>query len=84
MSSSVSDAGSSKACPKCNSLMDIGFMADQSDGFLTRVATWVAGEPEKSFWSGVKISDAVKYPVLTYRCVRCGFLENYADMRVKA
>ena len=42
------------------------------------VPDWVEGEPEPSMWQGLKISDRAVYPVSSWRCNRCGLLENYA------
>jgi hypothetical protein len=39
---------------------------------------WIAGPPEKSFFVGVKLAGREQYPIETFRCVRCGFLESYA------
>jgi hypothetical protein len=39
---------------------------------------WMEGNPEKSFWTGLKTTGRQRYSVMTYRCERCGFLESYA------
>ena len=39
---------------------------------------WVEGEPERSFWQGLKTRDREQHPVRTFRCARCGYLESYA------
>ena len=64
-------------CPKCSARMDEGFMMDQTQGGV-RVGTWVSGQPEKSFWTGLKIRGRQLIQVRTYRCRACGFLESYA------
>ncbi len=65
-------------CPKCKSAMEEGFIVDFAHGNAAKVSNWVEGEPEKSFWWGLKTDDREKLPVMTYRCVRCGYLESYA------
>lgn len=65
-------------CPKCNSTMEAGFIADHVDYDSTRVETWVEGEPTRSIWTGLKIKDRQQLSVTTYRCERCGYLEAYA------
>jgi hypothetical protein len=57
--------------------MEPGFIVDE--GYGTRaVAKWVAGEPEKSIWTGLKLRGKTKLDVASYRCRRCGYLESYA------
>ena len=53
-----------------------GFVVDNTDRGR-QVSSWVEGEPRKSFWTGLKF-DKEPIPVRTWRCNRCGFLENYA------
>ena len=58
--------------------MEQGYIVDYTDGDVRKPADWIEGEPVKSFWSGTKISDKKNYRVMTFRCVRCGYLESYA------
>ncbi len=39
---------------------------------------WAPGEPNKSFWTGLKVPKGAAIPIVTLRCERCGFLESYA------
>lgn len=64
-------------CPKCEGSMAEGFIMGESYGMKT-VTTWQAGEPESSIWTGVKQKKKDQRVVLTWRCSRCGYLENYA------
>jgi hypothetical protein len=66
-----------KICPKCQHPMNLGFIAPRSveSSDITR---WVEGEPERSFWKSLKVPPEKIFPVTTYRCVSCGFLEAYA------
>jgi hypothetical protein len=57
--------------------MDEGFIADRIEGGH-QVPQWVEGAPEKSFWTGLKIKGRSTFPVRTFRCRHCGFLESYA------
>jgi hypothetical protein len=57
--------------------MEGGFIVDHTYG-ATKPSDWVEGEPVKSFWHGTKISGKKQYQIVTYRCVRCGYLESYA------
>lgn len=65
-------------CPKCAGEMSDGFIADYSYGSV-QPNKWVAGEPEKSFWSGTKIGDKEQRGVTAFRCIKCGYLEFYAN-----
>ena len=70
-------ANRSLNCPRCSGSMEVGFVVDEGYGTRT-VAKWVAGEPEKSMWTGLKLRGKAKQDVVTYRCKRCGYLESYA------
>jgi len=64
-------------CPKCKAAMEEGFILDLGHNTKT-VSQWVEGEPERSFWTGIKTKDREKFRVTTYRCAGCGYLESYA------
>lgn len=66
-------------CPKCRGRMEDGFVIDRGDTTYTRVAQWVEGEPEGTFWLGVNLKGRRILNVRTHRCTRCGFLESYAN-----
>ena len=66
-----------KTCPKCAGAMADGFIVDHSYGTAS-VASWVEGEPKKSFWVGLKLGGKSQVEITTWRCSRCGFLESYA------
>jgi hypothetical protein len=57
--------------------MEEGFVLDHAHG-ATLQASWVEGQPRKSFWTGLKLRGTVQIPVTTNRCHRCGYLESYA------
>ena len=65
-------------CPKCQRPMTPGFILENGDHNARSVSQWVEGNPEKSFWTGLKIKNRRVIPVTTWRCERCGFLESYA------
>jgi len=64
-------------CPKCDGKMERGFPLDATHGGVCE-AKWVPGEPEKSFWTGLKIDRDQLISIISMRCTRCGFLEQYA------
>ena len=70
--------GDESACPKCRGRMETGFVIDQGDTKYTRVAQWVQGAPERAFWLGLNLKGSDVLSITTLRCVRCGFLEEYA------
>ena len=65
-------------CPKCGSSMEEGYLLESKHGNARDTTRWVEGEPERSFWTGLKLKGHAMLPVETFRCKRCGFLESYA------
>ena len=57
--------------------MESGFIVDEGYG-TKAVPKWVAGEPVKSIWTGLKLRGTTRLDVTTFRCKRCGYLESYA------
>ena len=64
-------------CPKCRDAMEQGFALEFTGGG-PGVEHWAPGAPQKSFWTGLKIDQKRVFPIGTYRCRSCGFLEMYA------
>jgi hypothetical protein len=58
--------------------MEEGFILDQSQNMKFQ-STWVEGPPATSFWTGLKTRGRERAPVTTMRCIKCGFLESYAE-----
>ena len=54
-----------------------GFIVDATHG-SNGVSSWIEGAPEKSIWTGVKLSGRGRTEIASWRCSRCGFLEHYA------
>lgn len=67
----------SKQCPKCSGSMNEGFVVDATHGGAA-VSSWVEGAPERSAWTGLKLSGKPRSEIASWRCNRCGFLEHYA------
>jgi hypothetical protein len=65
-------------CPRCRGSMQEGFTVDRGHGDRRRIPAWTAGPPEKSWFLGIRTKGRESYPVTTYRCSRCGYLESYA------
>ena len=58
--------------------MQPGFILEQTEAGR-QVTHWVGGVPESPVWSfGVKIKNKEHYPIQSFRCSTCGFLESYA------
>jgi predicted nucleic-acid-binding Zn-ribbon protein len=64
-------------CPKCAGSLELGFILDATHGGGT-VARWIAGAPEKSFWTGIKLGGQTQHDIQSFRCTNCGYLESYA------
>jgi len=65
------------SCPKCQSSMQEGWTLDHTYGYRA-VSSWVEGEPKPSFWAGIALQGKEPIAITTWRCSRCGYLENYA------
>lgn len=68
----------SHQCSKCSSDMEEGFLLEMGDVGILSPETWVAGKPDKSLISGLKLKRKRLYDVVTYRCIVCGYLDSYA------
>jgi hypothetical protein len=55
-----------------------GFTIDHTHGGTT-VASWVEGRPQRSVWTGISLGNKPRLEIETWRCGRCGFLEQYAS-----
>jgi hypothetical protein len=58
--------------------MSEGYILDITQSGGRSVPKWIEGPPEKSMWVGLKITGRANLDIQTWRCGRCGFLENYA------
>jgi hypothetical protein len=63
--------------------MSEGFVLDRGHGNAAAVQKWVEGEPERSFWTGLRTRGRDKFAISTWRCDRCGYLESYATEATK-
>ena len=63
------------SCPKCQGSMVEGYMLSERSG-AGAVSGWIAGAPQKKWWGLKQPTKPVE--IQTWRCQRCGFLENYA------
>jgi hypothetical protein len=62
-------------CPKCEGVMEVGYMPDLAGGFTFPPSYWVEGPPKKITWT---IRNRRRLPITAYRCTACGYLELYA------
>lgn len=75
-------------CPKCSSKMEEGYATEHTTyHVITRVViqhSWLPGAPALNRYGGIdeKRTDATKaLPVTMFRCVKCGYLESFANPR---
>jgi hypothetical protein len=61
-------------CPKCNSIMLLGFIPDYGRG--GSASFWLEAGTAADSWRG--IPNEKIFDIVTYRCSGCGFLESYA------
>ncbi len=62
--------------------MTEGFVLDYGDYQIKQQQVWVEGQPEPSFWSGLKTSGREVFTVQALRCIGCGYLEFYTTEKV--
>jgi hypothetical protein len=66
-------------CSKCGGDMKEGFVPEVSpNGSKIEAPLWVAGKPEFGFFGSIKVEGKEQYTVRAFRCVKCGYMENYA------
>ena len=70
-------------CIRCRTRMEDGYLLEAGESNARSVTRWVEGEPEKSFWTGLRLKGRDVMPVTTYRCPQCGYLESYAEEEKK-
>ena len=66
-------------CLKCDGAMEEGFIMDLTVGGAGQ-KQWGKGKPKRTFIAGDVPSSGLRFKVTTYRCCKCGFLEDYADL----
>lgn len=65
----------SNSCPKCQGSMAEGYVPHERSS-LSGLGRWYRGTPV-SGWFGLKLPKTY-VEIATWRCQRCGFLEQYA------
>jgi hypothetical protein len=78
LSPEVAVSPSTPTCPKCHITMEPGVLLDRGDHNSLSTSDWLKGEPERTFWGGLKTKGRDRLPVHTFRCPNCGYLELYA------
>lgn len=69
-------------CPKCGGVMSEGFTLEIGAYDSSAQETWIEGKPEYEFWQGLKTSGKQRFAVTSYRCIKCGYLEQYANLPI--
>ena len=70
-------------CSKCHGSMQIGYLLERGHGDRRATTAWIEGEPEPSFWQGLKTTGREVFETRTYRCTNYGFLESYARASIE-
>ena len=68
-------------CLRCSGEMEVGFLLDRMHSGA-QAAEWISGPPEKKWIGGVK-TNTRSFPVETWRCKSCGYLESYAPPKTR-
>jgi hypothetical protein len=69
-------------CPACRVSMEVGYVLDHTRN-RQLPAEWVEGAPERSWLSGVSVKDRDRYEIESWRCPRCGALQEFARKALK-
>jgi hypothetical protein len=64
-------------CMRCHMQMEVGYVPELKAGWYS-AQSWYPGEPEESFWKGLKMKPDKLIPIKTFRCPNCRYLESYA------
>jgi len=78
MTGKVNEMAETIKCERCGGAMEEGFVLDRGHYSFPAEQRWVEGEPQPSFWTGLKTDDRRQFKVETHRCEKCGRLESYA------
>lgn len=75
-------------CPDCDVEMVKGAILDRDGNFNQKISSWTEGTPSRSLkFLGIKIGSlktnaspphGPRYPILAFRCPKCGLLRQYA------
>lgn len=65
-------------CPDCGLDMEPGVIPDTWNAIQTDRSVWVAGIPEESMLQGLSVSGKLAFPIVSFRCGKCGQLKEYA------
>lgn len=59
-------------CMRCSRSMEEGFVLESATDYphTHHKKSWVAGKPEESFWTGLKLEGRCSHAVTTYRCTK--------------
>jgi predicted nucleic-acid-binding Zn-ribbon protein len=69
-------------CSKCSGEMEAGFLQDHDKGASTP-GEWIEGVPVVSWMGYVNVRDKVHYRIEAFRCMQCGYIEQYAKQQVE-
>lgn len=64
------------SCLRCQTRMEIGFTLDRTDSGSYE-SLWARGQPERGWFGSLKLNSRKCFPVRTFLCPRCGYLESY-------
>ena len=70
-------------CPACRVPMEVGFVRDDTAHSQSTPAEWVEGRPERTWFIGLKVKDHDRYEIESWRCPRCGALQDFARKAIK-
>ncbi|TDQ05357.1 hypothetical protein [Labedaea rhizosphaerae] len=74
---------SERKCAACGSAdLEFGFLPELLHGGGVGMTTWVSGPPQRSAWTGLKVTHRPRYYVEAHGCRACGFLNLYVGLPI--
>ncbi len=70
--------GPAPECPACRVGMEEGHVLNKEHSGGFALPRWYEGAPEKSAIFGFRVKGKRQYPVVSWRCPRCGWLLWFA------
>ena len=69
-----------RKCSRCGAATEEGFVVDFAHNGA-RVSSWISGKPQYGIFGGTKVWSKEQYPIQTFCCTECGYLESYVSRR---
>ncbi|MBL7938179.1 MAG: hypothetical protein JNL43_02365 [Flavobacteriales bacterium] len=65
-------------CPDCKVDMEPGIIPDTWNALVSDRSAWISGIPGDNLLTGLKLTGKLMFPIVSFRCGKCGLLREYA------